>query len=145
MKTEKVYLALGSNIAPRRAYLAQAFFFLDQELGVHPEAVSSMYENPAQGFAGGDFINCVARYALSGIEPGRLLEICKEVERRLGRKGGAEYDEHGGRLYRDRQVDIDIILFGDRHIDTPELQIPHPRMKERDFVMLPLKEVIEDK
>ena len=145
MMPEKVYLSLGSNIAPRRAYLAQALFYLQEALDVRPEAVSSMYENPAQGFVGGDFVNCAARFSLSGVEPEDLLRVCKEIERKLGRAHSPLFDKEGRRIYRDRTVDIDILLFGDRTVHTMDLQIPHPRMYQRDFVMVPLSEIIEQK
>jgi 2-amino-4-hydroxy-6-hydroxymethyldihydropteridine diphosphokinase len=70
-----------------------------------------------------------------------ILEICKDIERRMGRTGGPQYDEAGERLYTDRPIDIDILLFGDNKIDCQELTIPHKHMYERDFVMIPLNEI----
>jgi 2-amino-4-hydroxy-6-hydroxymethyldihydropteridine diphosphokinase len=70
-----------------------------------------------------------------------ILEICKDIERRMGRTGEPQYDEKGERIYKDRPIDIDILLFGDNRIDCPELTIPHKLMYERDFVMIPLKEI----
>ena len=70
-----------------------------------------------------------------------ILEICKSVERRLGRTGAPQYDERGERIYSDRPIDIDILLFGDDHINCEELTVPHKLMYERDFVMIPLKEI----
>jgi FlaA1/EpsC-like NDP-sugar epimerase len=74
-------------------------------------------------------------------EISRILEICKDIERRMGRTGEPQYDEKGERIYKDRPIDIDILLFGDNRIDCPELTIPHKLMYERDFVMIPLKEI----
>ena len=70
-----------------------------------------------------------------------ILEICKSIEKRLGRTGKPQYDEKEERIYEDRPIDIDILLFGDNRIDCEELTVPHKLMYERDFVMVPLKEI----
>lgn len=70
-----------------------------------------------------------------------VLEICKDIERKLGRTGSPQYDDDGKRIYSDRPIDIDILLFGDDNIDCEELTVPHKLMYERDFVMVPLKEI----
>ena len=72
-----------------------------------------------------------------------ILEICKDIERRLGRTGKPKYDEKGERIYTDRPIDIDILLFGDNKIDCEELTVPHKLMYERDFVLEPLNEILE--
>jgi 2-amino-4-hydroxy-6-hydroxymethyldihydropteridine diphosphokinase len=63
----------------------------------------------------------------------------------MGRTGGVEYDAEGRRIYHDRPIDIDILLYGDERVDEPDLQIPHPLMEQRDFVMRPLKEIFAQK
>ena len=70
-----------------------------------------------------------------------ILEICKDIERRLGRTGKPQYNEKGERVYASRPIDIDILLFGDHKIDCEELTVPHKLMYERDFVMIPLREI----
>ena len=70
-----------------------------------------------------------------------ILEICKSIEKRLGRQVKPLYGNDGERLYADRPIDIDILLLGDDKIDCPELTVPHKLMYERDFVMMPLKEI----
>ena len=70
-----------------------------------------------------------------------VLEICKDIERKLGRTGSPQYDDDGKRIYSDRTIDIDILLFGDNKIDCEELTVPHKFMYDRDFVMVPLKEI----
>ena len=70
-----------------------------------------------------------------------ILETCKDIERRLGRRGTPQYDDDGKRIYSDRTIDIDILLFGDNKIDCEELTVPHKFMYDRDFVMVPLKEI----
>ena len=142
MKRVPVYFSLGSNLGDRQAAIEEALRRLDAAIGRPREAVSSIIETPAQGFVGADFLNCVVRYRTAR-RPQTLLKICKRIERAMGRTGSPEYDAQGRRIYHDRPIDIDILLYGDERIDTPELQIPHSRMQERDFVMRPLAEIAE--
>lgn len=89
----------------------------------------------------GKFLNCCVRIS-TAIPPHRLLEALKEIERKLGRTNeGIRKNGKGHRIYSDRPIDIDILLYGKRRIDRPDLQVPHPRMYERDFVMRPLREI----
>lgn len=89
----------------------------------------------------GKFLNCCVRIS-TAIPPHRLLKALKEIERKLGRTNeGIRKNEKGHRIYSDRPIDIDILLYGKRRIDGPDLQVPHPRMYERDFVMRPLREI----
>ena len=144
MKPVPVYLSLGSNQGDRRAQIAEALRRLDAAIGHPYEACSSMLETEAWGFDGAAFLNCAVRYRTAR-QPQTLLRICKRIERAMGRRGAPEYDAAGRRIYRDRPIDIDILLYGDRTVDTPELKIPHPLMYERDFVMRPLAEIFERK
>ena len=119
------------------------------ELGTPYTAVSSLLETEPWGFESEDkFFNAAVRYQLrlrKGYNPEAeglmILEICKDIERKLGRTGKPQYDERGERIYTDRPIDIDILLFGDNKIDCEELTVPHKHMYERDFVMIPLKEI----
>ena len=86
----------------------------------------------------------MARYRTAR-RPETLLRICKRIERAMGRREAPEYDAQGRRIYHDRPIDIDILLYGDERIDTPELQIPHPLMRQRDFIMRPLEEIFPQK
>ena len=70
-----------------------------------------------------------------------ILEICKDIERKMGRTEPPKYDEKGERIYASRPIDIDILLLGDNKIDCPELTVPHRLMYEREFVMIPLREI----
>ena len=122
---------------------------LNVELGTPYTAVSSLLETEPWGFESEEkFLNAAVRYQLrlrKGYNPEAeglmILEICKDIERRLGRTGKPQYDEKGERIYTDRPIDIDILLFGDNKIDCEELTVPHKHMYDRDFVMIPLNEI----
>ena len=144
MRQVPVYLSLGTNQGDRRARIDEALRRLDAAIGRPYEALSSIIETPAWGFEGPDFLNCVVRYRTAR-RPETLLKICKRIERAMGRRDVPEYDADGRRIYHDRPIDIDILLYGDERIDTPELQVPHPLMQQRDFIMGPLKEIFEQK
>ena len=144
MKAVPVYLSLGTNQGDRRAQIDEALRSLDASIGRPYEALSSIIETPAWGFEGPDFLNCVVRYRTAK-RPHTLLRICKKIERAMGRTGAPEYDAEGRRIYHDRPIDIDILLYGDEHVDTPDLKIPHPLMEQRDFVMRPLAEIFAQK
>ena len=144
MKAQDVYLSLGSNQGDRQARIDEALRRLDKAVGRPYDALSSVIETPAWGFDGPPFLNCVVRYRTAR-RPETLLKICKRIERAMGRRGAPEYDADGRRIYRDRPIDIDILLYGDLNVDTPELTIPHPLMREREFVMRPLAEIFPQK
>lgn len=150
MEKVKLYLSLGSNQGDRRMNIENALSLLNIELGVPFQAVSSFIETEPWGFDSEDkFINAAVLYELSfkeGYNPEAealmILDICKDIEKRLGRTEPPSYDERGKRIYTSRPIDIDILLFGDNKIDCPELTVPHKLMYERDFVMKPLKEIL---
>ena len=144
MRQVPVYFSLGTNLGDRQANIAEALRRLDDAIGRPYEALSSIIESESWGFDGPDFLNCVVLYRTAR-RPQTLLRICKRIERAMGRRGAPEYDADGRRIYHDRPIDIDILLYGDERIDTPELQIPHPRMHERPFVMGPLAEIFAQK
>ena len=140
MRQVPVYFSLGTNQGDRQANIAEALRRLDAAIGRPYEALSSIIETKSWGFEGPDFLNCVVRYRTAR-RPQTRLQICKRIERAMGRRGAPEYDADGRRIYRDRPIDIDILLYGDERIDTPDLQIPHPLMHQRPFVMGPLEEI----
>lgn len=144
MKAVDVYFSLGTNQGDRRSQIEEALRRLDAAIGRPYEALSSIIETPAWGFDGPDFLNCVVRYRTAR-RPETLLRICKRIERAMGRRERLEYASDGRRIYHDRPIDIDILLYGEERIDTPELQIPHPLMGEREFVMGPLREIYPQK
>ncbi|MBR5836440.1 MAG: 2-amino-4-hydroxy-6-hydroxymethyldihydropteridine diphosphokinase [Bacteroidales bacterium] len=129
--------------------MEDAISLLNIEFGTPYKAVSSFLETEPWGFESENrFVNAAVLYELDlkrGYNPEAeglmILEICKSVERRLGRKGNPHYTATGERIYTDRPIDIDILLFGDNNIDCEELTVPHKHMYDRDFVMIPLKEI----
>ncbi len=147
----KLYLGLGSNQGDRRQNIENAIALLNIELKTPYTSVSSFIETEPWGFESDEkFINAVVMYELdlqegynAEAEGLMILEKCKDIERRMGRSGGPVYDERGERLYSSRPIDIDILLLGDSRIDCEELTVPHKLMYERDFVMIPLRELME--
>lgn len=145
-----LYLGLGSNLGDRSQNLIDAVRRLDGALGVHHDALSGFVETEPWGFESDDlFLNAAVRYSLSvprGTDMNSLaheiLRKCKTVESEMGRTGKPEYDAEGKRIYSSRIIDIDILLLGDISLNTPDLVIPHPLMQERDFVMIPLRQIL---
>ncbi|ADJ25347.1 2-amino-4-hydroxy-6-hydroxymethyldihydropteridine pyrophosphokinase [Dehalogenimonas lykanthroporepellens BL-DC-9] len=126
-----VYLSLGSNMGDRVFNLTRAIDLLGRPLKI--TRMSSVFETAPVGVPEqADFLNMVIE-AQTHIAPPDLLRLIKGVEQVIGR-GKAGSDEP-------RVIDIDILLYGDRRIDTPELVIPHPRMTKRAFVLVPLCEL----
>ena len=101
---------------------------------------SALYETEPWGFESPNlFINmCVC--VETPLAPRQLLEAMQEIEKRMGRVGKSVNHE-----YQDRIIDIDILLYDDMTVDEPDLKIPHPLMKEREFVMTPLNEILKNK
>ncbi len=131
----KVYLSLGANIGNRKRTMREAIEKLNASVGTVLRQ-SSLFETKPWGFESpNDFINCCVLIDTT-LAPRQLLEATQKVERELGRVEKSVNQE-----YHDRIIDIDILLYDDLKINEPDLKIPHPLMKERDFVMKPLKEI----
>ena len=149
MKKVRLYLSLGSNQGNREQNIEYAISMLNIELKTPYKAVSSLIETEPWGFDSDEkFLNAVVMYEVllpegynAEAEGLMILEKCKEIERKLGRTGNPQYDEAGKRIYSSRPIDIDILLLGDERIDCDELTVPHKLMWERDFVMVPLREI----
>ena len=149
MEIVELYLSLGSNQGDRRLNIEHAISMLNIELRRPYKAVSSIIETEPWGFDSDDkFLNAAVLYELempkgynAEAEALMILEICKDIERKLGRTGDPQFDAGGNRIYTSRPIDIDILLFGDNRIDCPELTVPHRHMYDRDFVMVPLREI----
>jgi len=131
----ELFLSLGSNLGDRSKNLESAISLIGSRAG-DVTAVSSFIETKPVGFKSENrFVNCAVRI-VTALDPFELLRITQQIERELGRT-----TKSVGGVYSDRTIDIDILLYGNAVIDTPELKIPHPQMRKRDFVMRPLKEI----
>ncbi len=137
--THNLYLGLGSNLGDRRATIQKALALIDERVG-SVYRVSSLMETDPVGFSSPNrFLNAVC-LVHTMMSPEACLRETQKIEQELGRT--CKSDIHDGTpMYRDRPIDIDILLYDDLTINTPELTIPHPRMEERDFVMIPLREI----
>ena len=134
-----IYLVLGSNLGDREWNLEQAKALLAEALKVDM-LCSQVLETEAIGFDGSAFLNQAVCFDCA-IEPEVLLDICQDIEVRLGRpRHQPEYDAQGRRIFHDRTIDIDIVLFDDCQIHTDRLTIPHPQLWERPYV----KELLND-
>ncbi|MBR0165795.1 MAG: 2-amino-4-hydroxy-6-hydroxymethyldihydropteridine diphosphokinase [Prevotella sp.] len=129
----KVYLGIGSNQGDRLAQITRAIELIGERVGTVVRQ-SSLIETKPWGFTSGNQFLNGAILVESDLKPREILEITKQIERELGRV-------YKGMAYRDRTIDIDILLYDDYNIDTPDLQIPHPLMFQREFVMIPLREI----
>lgn len=139
----ELYLGLGSNLLDRAANLNRAIELLEKELGSKCLRRSGIFESAAMGFEGPDFMNMAVVFETDLPAP-ELLRLCKKVERQMGRESeGIVLDKKGRRVYSSRIIDIDLLLLGNESWETEELVIPHPRMEERAFVMVPLAEILK--
>jgi len=127
-----VYIALGTNVGEREANLLQALRLLP-ESGVHIRRVSSIYETEPVDYLDQEwFLNAVLE-GETELDALDLLSALRVIEARMGSKKAFAKGP--------RKIDLDILLYGNETIDTPELQVPHPRMLERKFVLIPLVEI----
>ncbi|MDZ7843770.1 MAG: 2-amino-4-hydroxy-6-hydroxymethyldihydropteridine diphosphokinase [Anaerolineales bacterium] len=129
-----VYLALGTNLGDREKNLSAARERLSAEITIRE--TSSIYETEPWGWAEqADFLNQVIQGTTS-LPPQKLLNFIKQIELDLGRKPGIRYGP--------RVIDIDILFYGDHVFSSHNLTIPHPRIAERAFVLVPLGEIDSD-
>ena len=133
---EIAYLGLGSNIGDKQSYLEQGIQMLSQQEGITVTKISSIYETAPWGYTQqDDFMNLVVEIRTELI-PEKLLAICQNIETSLGRTRTIKWGP--------RTIDIDILLYGEKVVDTENLKIPHPYLLERDFVVVPLVEINPD-
>jgi 2-amino-4-hydroxy-6-hydroxymethyldihydropteridine diphosphokinase len=130
-----VAIALGSNLGDSLAILEAALITLDEHADITLVSRSSWYETRPIGPPQPDYLNGCALLQTT-LEPLPLLEQLLEIERRFGRVRGERWGP--------RSLDLDVLLYGDQRVDTERLQIPHPRMRERAFVLVPLAEIAPD-
>ena len=129
---------MGTNLGDKRKNIAEAIKNIGELVG-DVVRQSALYETEPWGFRSDNrFVNA-AVCVDTQLSPRRLLEVTQRIEREMGRTLKSDGGE-----YHDRIIDIDILLYGDLHIDEHDLKIPHPLMHERDFVMTPLNEIMEE-
>ncbi len=127
----RIYLALGSNLGDRLANLRAAVADLN-ERGIAVTARSSVWETPPVPAGQPPFLNAAVA-AETALDPPSLLRELKAIEHALGRRPGPHWGP--------RPIDLDILFYGDQHIETAELTVPHPRIAERAFVLAPLSDI----
>lgn len=129
------YIGIGSNIGDRQGYIEGALRKLKEADDISVNKVSSIYETePVGGPVQARYLNAAIEIETE-LEPKELLRKLQAIEKELGRKRAVKNWP--------RTIDLDILLYGDKKINEPDLKIPHPRMNEREFVMKPLKEIYE--
>lgn len=127
------YISIGSNIEDRLTHLREAVSALHSNSAIEVLVISSIYETAPVGYTDqADFLNLVLQVE-TDLESDDLLEACQSVENELGRVRDIRWGP--------RTVDLDILLFNKDSVKTDNLQIPHPRMHERGFVLIPLLEI----
>lgn len=131
-----VYLSLGTNIGHKEQNMLTAISKIREMIGV-VRRQSSFIETEPWGFSSENTFLNAAILVETELSPLELLHITQQIELEMGRR----QKSHGGE-YHDRIIDIDILLYDDIKMSTEELTIPHPLMTERDFVMIPLNEII---
>lgn len=136
----KVYLGLGSNLGDREDIIRKAISLIGERVGLVIRQ-SSLIETEPWGFESDNkFLNGVILCETT-LTPRQVLRATQKIERELGKLRKHSTRRTPLSIYHDRPIDIDILLYDDLTIDEPDLKIPHPLMHERDFVMIPLKEI----
>ncbi len=134
----KVFIGLGSNLGDKRKNIEQTIKLIENRIG-HVVATSDFIITKPMGFKSDNmFVNAVIVIDTTE-SPYKVLQLTQEVERDLGR-----LHKSTGGIYHDRIIDVDILLYDDIILSTHELTIPHPKMKERQFVLLPLSQISPD-
>lgn len=131
--TATVYIGAGSNIGERRDYLKAALKALESHDNINVTAQSSLYETEPVGLTDQPpFLNMVFEVKTT-LEPSDLLDVVLDIENRFGRKRVIRWGP--------RTLDLDILLYNQDNVKTEALQVPHPRLQERAFVLIPLQEL----
>ena len=131
-----VYLGLGSNLGDKEENIRCAVKKIDELIGGVVRQ-SALFVSEPWGFASENTFVNAAVCSRTALTPHEVLQATQAIERSLGRT-----HKSVNRQYRDRTIDIDILLYDNLHISMPGLSIPHPLMLERDFVMVPLREIL---
>ena len=137
--THTAYLAYGSNIGEKEENILTAYRMTEERVGRIVRRSAMMRSEPWGFRSENSFVNSVVCVETT-LTPHQLLDATQGIERAMGR---TEKSKDG--VYHDRLIDIDILLYGKLHINEPDLKIPHPLMNEREFVKIPLREIMEVK
>jgi 2-amino-4-hydroxy-6-hydroxymethyldihydropteridine diphosphokinase len=130
---EKAYVGIGSNLGDRRAYLEAGFTELTAVPGIQLDAVSSVYETAPIGYTNQPFFLNAVFSIQTCIAPEELLQILLQIEKKHHRQRSIHWGP--------RTLDLDLLLYGERRLDTAQLKLPHPQITERCFVLAPLCEI----
>ena len=138
-----VYLSLGTNLGDKEHNLVSAITEIERRIGPI-RAQSAFLATEPWGFESPNtFLNAAIRVETE-LSPHALLNVTQQIERDMGRTHRSTVNSQLSTvIYHDRIIDIDILLYDDLHIHTKKLTIPHPHMYERDFVLIPLKEIMK--
>ena len=133
-----VYLGLGSNLGNKEQHITTAVKHLEQRVG-KVRRLSSLLKTEPWGFTSPHSFDNAAVSIDTILSPHEVLEATQQIERDMGREQKSMNGE-----YHDRIIDIDILLYDDMEVNEKDLTIPHPLMHQRDFVMIPLREIFEE-
>ncbi|MFS0749629.1 2-amino-4-hydroxy-6-hydroxymethyldihydropteridine diphosphokinase [Oceanobacillus sp. 1P07AA] len=129
----EAYVALGTNIEPRENYINKGLQLLDDHPNITIQKKSSIYETAPVGYAAqSDFLNMVVQVTTS-LSANELLDACQRIEEELGRERTIRFGP--------RTIDLDILTYNQENSTVERLMLPHPRMHERAFVLIPLQEI----
>ncbi len=131
----RVFIGLGSNIGEREKYIFDAIRHISRMPDTEVIRMSNIYETEPVGYTEQDRFLNMAVCIVTGLEPLELLERLQHIENLLGRKRTVRWGP--------RTIDLDILLYEDLRLELPQLVIPHPRMFERAFVLIPLSEILD--
>jgi 2-amino-4-hydroxy-6-hydroxymethyldihydropteridine diphosphokinase len=131
------FVGIGSNVGDRVDFCTRAVRELETASGITVKKVSQLYEtSPLGGPPQRSFVNLVVKVE-SDLDARSLLQLCKDIEQRIGR-------EPSPIRWGPRVVDLDLLVFGEEKINEPDLEVPHPRLTERRFALVPLLEIDPD-
>ena len=132
----KVYFSLGSNLGDKAGNIREAINRIWELIGEVDRQSTLLITEPWGFESDNSFVNAAVR-CITTLSPFEILHLTQDIERAMGRTVKSSDGQ-----YHDRIIDIDILMYDDIHITTPELTLPHPLIKERDFVMIPLSEIL---
>ena len=131
-----LYLLLGSNLGDKKKQMDEALDLIPEMIGPVTKR-SSFYETEPWGFSSKEFFLNIALQTLTSLSPGEVIQNIDEIEKIFGRK-------RSDRGYSSRTMDIDILFYDDLVLDQDILKIPHPRLQDRMFVLVPLNEIAHE-